>query len=166
MQLSTPKVIFCSEQPVNVILSTIKESNCNSTIVIFGDHPNAIPFSDVLSAYSDTEVANFRYVEPDDVKQTTCIALSSGTTGMPKGVELSNYCLMILNAELHVNVKNAVSLWFSPLYWVSGIMLNLKSIVHGFKVLLCPDFDEETTCLMIEKYKVRVIKASGGYCSW
>ncbi|CAL1680757.1 unnamed protein product [Lasius platythorax] len=157
LQLTTPKIIFCSEKPVNVILSAMKESNCNPTVVVFEDHPDAIAFSDILSMYNDAEVANFRYVEHDDIKQTACIVHSSGTTGMPKGVEMSNYCLLSISEDLNMNLTNAVSIWFSSLYWLSGIMMNLKAIVQGAKVILYPEFYEEVTCLLIEKYKVTVI---------
>jgi len=36
-------------------------------------------------------------------------------------------------------------------------MMNLKAIVQGAKVILYPEFYEEMTCLLIEKYKVTVI---------
>ncbi|KMQ89861.1 luciferin 4-monooxygenase [Lasius niger] len=157
MQLTTPKIIFCSEKPVNIILSAMKESNCNPTVVVFDDHPDAIAFSDILSMYSDAEVANFRYVELDDIMQTACIVHSSGTTGMPKGVEISNYCLLLISEDTNMDLTNAVLTWFSSLYWISGILMNLKSIAQGAKVILYPEFDEEMTCLLIEKYKVTVI---------
>lgn len=155
-KLTTPKIIFCSERPVNVISSAIKESNRNTTIVIFGDHPGIISFSEILSIYSDVEVANFRYVEIDDIKQTAYIVHSSGTTGMPKGVEISYYSLLLLSEDNNINMTNVVSVWFSSLFWFSGIMMNLKSIAQGAKVILYPEFDEEMTCRLIEKYKVRI----------
>ncbi|GAB1860346.1 Luciferin 4-monooxygenase [Camponotus japonicus] len=157
IQLTTPKVIFCSEKPVNVILSAMKESNCNAMIVVFGNHPNAISFSDILNMYSNAEVANFRFAEVGDIKKTTCIMHSSGTTGMPKGVEMSNYCLLRISEDKNLDMSNAVSIWFSSLYWISGILMNLKSIVQGAKVIIYPEFDEEMTCQLIEKYKVTVI---------
>lgn len=156
MQLTTPKIIFCSEKPVNIILSAMKESNCNPTIVVFGDHPDAISFSRILSMYSNAEVANFRFAEVDDIKKTTCIMHSSGTTGMPKGVEMSNYCLLRISEDKNIDATNAVSIWFSSLYWISGILMNLKSIKQGAQVIIYPEFDEEMTCRLIEKYKVRI----------
>lgn len=157
MRLTTPKIIFCSEKSVNVILNTIKESNYNPIVVIFGNHPDAISFSDILNMYTDAEVANFRRVEPDNIKQTTCIMLSSGTTGMPKGVEMSNYSLLRVSDDKNLDVTNAVAIWFSSLYWLSGILMNLKTIVQGSKIILYPEFDEEMTCQLIEKYKITLI---------
>ncbi|XP_029176790.1 4-coumarate--CoA ligase 1-like [Nylanderia fulva] len=48
-------------------------------------------------------------------------------------------------------------MWFSSLYWISGIMMNLKSIVQGAKAIIYPEFNEEMTCTLIEKYKITVI---------
>lgn len=134
----------------------MKESNCNPTVVVFGDHPYAISFSNILSAYSDTEVANFQFVELDDIKKTGCIMHSSGTTGMPKAVEMSNYSVIYLIDDINTDLTNEVSIWFSSLYWISGIMMNLKFFVQGAKVIIYPKFDEKMTCKLIEKYKVRV----------
>lgn len=157
IQLITPKIIFCSEKSVDVILNAVKESNYNPTVVTFGNHPDAISFSDILSMYMDAEVANFRYIEPDNNKQTACIMHSSGTTGMPKGVEISNYCLLHVSEDKNFDMSSGVTIWFSSLYWLSGMLLNLKAIAQGVRVILYPEFDEEMTCRLIEKYKVKVV---------
>lgn len=154
LQMIMPKIIFCSEKSVAVVLTAIKEKNCNSKVVVFGKHAGAISFSDILKNCNDAEVANFRYVELDDIQKTACIIHSSGTTGMPKGVELSNYTLLSVSEDNNLNMTNAPALWFSSIYWVSGVMLNIKAVTQGAKVILYPNFDEEITCQLIEKYKV------------
>jgi len=123
-------------------------------MVVFGKHAGAISFSDILRNCNDTEVANFRYAELDDIKKTACIMHSSGTTGMPKGVELSNYNMLLISQDNILDMANVPTLWFSSLYWISGVMLNMKAITQGAKVILYPEFHEEMTCQLIEKYKV------------
>ncbi|XP_018393717.1 PREDICTED: uncharacterized protein LOC108772644 [Cyphomyrmex costatus] len=157
LRLIMPKVIFCSEKSVDVVLSAIKEQNCNTMIVVFGKHVDAISFSDILSNYNDVEVANFRYIDLVDVKKTACILLSSGTSGMPKGVELSNYALLLVCQDTNKNISNMSLLWFSSLSWVTGVLLNLITIEQGNKVIIYPEFNEEMTCRLIEKYKVEVL---------
>jgi acyl-coenzyme A synthetase/AMP-(fatty) acid ligase len=152
-----PKVIFCNERSFGVILKAIKKTNYDPTMVIFGNHPEAIPFANILNSYSNTEVANFRYVELDDIKKTACILHSSGTTGMPKSVELSNFALIMIGIDKALNIVTTVTLWFSSLYWVSGLLMNTKSITQGAKVIIYPEFDEEMTCKLIDKYKVRIV---------
>lgn len=158
LQLTMPKVIFCNETSVDVILRALKEKNCSVTVVVFGKRDNTISFSDVLKNCNDEEVANFRYVKVDDLKKTVCIMHSSGTTGMPKGVELpNNYITMsvlTVSQEKNWYTKNKPSLWFSSLYWISGILMNFNSITNNSKIILYPQFDEEILCRLIEKYKV------------
>jgi len=150
-----PKIIFCTMKPVDVILKAMKNKNCSPIMVVYGDYPNTISFSKILSSYNDAQVANFRYLELDDIKKTSCIIHSSGTTGMPKGVELSNYSILALAQDLTISMVKVVAMWFSSLYWLSGLIMNMKSIVQGAQVILYSDFEEEMICKLIEKYKVR-----------
>jgi len=154
LQTTTPKIIFSSEKSVNVVLSAIKEQNCSSTVVVFGKHVDAVSFSDILRNCNDAEMTNFRYIELDDIKKTACIMHSSGTTGIPKGVELSNYSMFFVCQQNIVNMTNVPSLWFSSLYWMTGIMMNFNGIMQSTKAIIYPEFDEEMTCRLIEKYKV------------
>ncbi|KAG5344632.1 4CLL5 protein, partial [Acromyrmex charruanus] len=105
-----PKMIFCSEKSINVILNAIKKQNYNPMIVIFGKHVDAVSFSDILKNYNDAEITNFHYIELDDIKKTACILHSSGTTGMPKGVELSNYAMLILMQHHWIHITNVSSI--------------------------------------------------------
>ncbi|XP_072767551.1 luciferin 4-monooxygenase-like [Anoplolepis gracilipes] len=153
IELTSPKIIFCNEKSANVILNAVKKNNCDPTIVVFGHHPDITSFSNILNSCNDAEIANFRYIELDNIKKTVCILHSSGTTGMPKGVEISNYCLLFLIEGKSLNI-NTVSIWFSSLYWISAVIMNINAIAKGIKVIIYPEFDEEMTCLLIEKYKV------------
>ncbi|XP_039309755.1 4-coumarate--CoA ligase-like 7 isoform X2 [Solenopsis invicta] len=154
LQLTTPKMIFCNEKTVDVILSAIKAKNYSLKVVVFGKHASAISFNDILKNCIDAEIANFRYAELNDIKQTSCIMHSSGTTGMPKGVELSNYTMMLISEDKNFETTNIPILSFSSLCWISGTMLNMKAIAQGAKMIIYPEFDEEITCKLIEKYKV------------
>lgn len=149
-----PKAVFCTKKSVDVVLQALADKKCDSIVVVFGGHPGTIAFSDVLSGHSDAQIANFRYTELDHPDQTFCILHSSGTTGMPKGVEISASCMHRIIESSNINVAN-IALWFSSLYWISGVMMNLKAIVGGIKVIIYPHFDEEMTCRLIGKYKVR-----------
>jgi len=138
LQLTTPKIIFCTEKPVDMILKAMKNKSYSPIVVVYGDYPGTISFSKVLSGYTDVQVANFRYLEL-----------------MPKGVELSNYCLL-LNAEVQDSLDvSMVTMWFSSFYWISGIFLSIRSIARGVKIIIYPYFDAEMTCRLIQKYKVR-----------
>ncbi|KAL6261338.1 hypothetical protein P5V15_006436 [Pogonomyrmex californicus] len=162
LNLTMPKIIFCCEKSVHVILSAIKEKNCNSTVVVFGKHINAISFADILKISSDAEVTNFHYAELDDIKKTACILYTTGTTGLPKGVELSNYSMIYISGNIKENKaiqgnETINLLSFSSLSWMSGIMMNTYAIMYSVKIILYPEFDEEMMCRLIEKYKITTL---------
>jgi len=154
LQLLTPKIIFCTKKPVDEILKAIKDKKYSPIVVVYGDHPGTISFSEVLSGYSNMQVSNFRYLELDDIKKTSCILHSSGTTGMPKAIELSNYTILLIAETEDSLDMNMVGIWFSTLYWITGLILSIRSIVHGVEIVICPYFDEEMTYRLIQKYKV------------
>ncbi|XP_039309199.1 acetyl-coenzyme A synthetase [Solenopsis invicta] len=155
LQMMTPKIIFCSEKSVHAVLSAVKKQNYSCKVVVFGKHAGATSFFDILKNCNDAETANFRYVKLDDIKQTACILHSSGTTGMPKGIELSNYSMIALIQTNNMNVTNMPSLWYSSLYWMTGIIMNFCGIAQSFTAIIYPEFDEEMTCRLIEKYKIQ-----------
>ncbi|XP_039309759.1 luciferin 4-monooxygenase isoform X2 [Solenopsis invicta] len=155
LQMTTPKIIFCSEKSVHAVLSAVKEKNYSCKVVVFGKHVGAISFSDILKNCNDAEAANFRYVKLDNIKQTACILHSSGTTGMPKGIELSNYAMIALVQINNMDVTSMPTLWYSTLYWLTGILMNFCGIIQNFKAIIYPEFDEEMTCRLIEKYKIQ-----------
>ncbi|XP_011056051.1 PREDICTED: 4-coumarate--CoA ligase 1-like isoform X1 [Acromyrmex echinatior] len=157
LQLMMPKMIFCSEKSVNIILSAIKKQNYNATVVVFGKHVDAVSFSDILKNCNDVEVTNFRYIELDNIKKTACIMHSSGTTGIPKGVELSNYAMLFISLQYEINLTNVPSLWFSTIYWITGVIMSFSGIIQSTKAIIYPEFDEEMTCRLIQKYKIETV---------
>lgn len=155
LELMTPKVVFCTKKPVELIFKAMEDQNYHPIVVVYGEpYPGTIPFSNVLSGYNEAQVANFRYLELDDIKKTVCVIHSSGTTGMPKGVEISNYAVLMIMQDNTISLNDMIVLWFSSLYWISGIIMNIKSIAQGASMIIYPHFDEEMTCRLIEKYNV------------
>lgn len=87
---------------------------------------------------------------------------SSGTTGLPKGVMLSNRNITSIFGmadtlnELHPVLFDGTScLGLLPFYHIYGSILVLfLRVVTGKKLIVLPRFDPETFLAAIEKFKV------------
>ncbi|XP_076669257.1 uncharacterized protein LOC143369328 [Andrena cerasifolii] len=155
MTLSQPKVIFANEKSVGVAIEASKIEVFHTKFVCFGDYPGAVPFSEVMSGHSESAVAHFRCTEIGDPEQTATLLYSSGTTGLPKCVQLTHRGLLYaLESFGAIDMKANLPLWFSSLYWISGTLLSMKSIRAGTKRLVTPNYTAKIACEIIEKYKV------------
>ncbi|XP_016768747.1 4-coumarate--CoA ligase 1 isoform X3 [Apis mellifera] len=159
--LSQPKVIFVNEGSAEIALEAAKIELHHTKLVCFGYYPGIIPFSETLKYHDKSTVANFQCTDIDDPLHTGLIMFSSGTTGMPKGVQLSHKSILNI-MELREGFPYGIQtqLWFTPLYWISGSFLNLKSIYFHIKKISAPEFNEKIACEIIEKYKVDWIMLS------
>lgn len=156
LALSQPKVIFANEKSVAVISEAAKIELYHLKMVCFGYYPGTTLFSETLKGHTESAVKNFRCREINDPSHTGLILFSSGTTGMPKGVQISHKALLnALDSKTSFSLTEHVTMWFSSLYWISGSVLSLKSIVSSTKKIIGPEFDGKATCEIIEKFKVR-----------
>lgn len=155
VKLSEPKIVFANEQSVGAALEAAKIEVIETKVVVFGDYPGTIPFAEILKDHSKSDIANFRCTRVDNPQDTAAILYSSGTTGPPKGVQLSHFSLLN-HLEVHegLTLNGQTPLWFSSLYWITGTLLTLQSLVSGVQRIIAPKFEEEVACRIIEKYKV------------
>ncbi|KRT82352.1 AMP-binding protein, partial [Oryctes borbonicus] len=92
VNLSKPKVIFCSEKTIKTFLHMLPRFPFVRKIILIGEetinHPVVIRLSDILKDVDDDapidETFEVTEVNPDEAIAT--ILCSSGTTGLPKGV--------------------------------------------------------------------------------
>ncbi|KAK7044883.1 AMP binding protein [Favolaschia claudopus] len=119
-----------------------------------------LTLSDLLSGGKLNSEAKF---EGALAHETVYLCYSSGTTGKPKGVELSHQnittILDILAADLFSGVKtptgNCTTLGFLPFYHLYGLAAILQcTVVLGWSTVIHSQFNPEQFCAAIEKYKV------------
>lgn len=110
--------------------------------------------------------AAWDWIEPSDPKKTTCaLNYSSGTTGVPKGVQISHYAYVAnceqviyqakLDPDYEVKTKRARGLAFLPFYHAYGQTYYVANLPHQrVTYYVMPKFDFLKMLQYVEKYRV------------
>ncbi|KAI1429203.1 AMP-binding enzyme [Xylaria sp. FL1777] len=120
---------------------------------------------------SETDAAKFDWIEPADPKATTCcLNYSSGTTGVPKGVEISHYSYVAnganvryvddMDPDITEKRKTYRQLCFLPCYHGYGQTYFMSNFPQaGIPVYIMPSFNFEKMLQHIQRYRISQIVA-------
>ncbi|XP_076649572.1 luciferin 4-monooxygenase-like [Halictus rubicundus] len=154
IRTTEPKVIFTNQKLARVVLEAVKIETSEAKVVTFGDYLGSVSFLDVLQDHRESDVADFQ-CENVDLDDTALIIFSSGTTGLPKGVELSHKMILIsADTTPGLDLSQERPLWFSPTLWITSVLFTLKYLVSRSRKIIGSDFEPQIACELIEKYKV------------
>ncbi|GLV41651.1 uncharacterized protein CBL_06880 [Carabus blaptoides fortunei] len=148
LTLTRPKLVFCDAESEQLIDSALQVLDLQCGIVTFGEMAKHTPFSDYLIAHS----TEFKPLRPKHSKETACIMFSSGTTGLPKAVCVTQCSLLEVTRQMLV--CNVVLTVTSP-YWISNIAMVARTILTGKTRVICKTFDENTVVKVIQDYEVQ-----------
>lgn len=156
--LTRPKIVFVNAESATCLAQVVKENNLSTKLVVFDE---LVGFEDtsltnILRSQNAAEIDKFECVKltsPDDIATIVC---SSGTSGLPKGTEISHASM--INYMEHVKVhdlRDHVSMWTPTMRWYCGLFIIIKAILDYSKRIIIPDCeDSEEICQFIEKYEV------------
>ncbi|KAI0390153.1 acetyl-CoA synthetase-like protein [Xylariaceae sp. FL0594] len=126
-------------------------------------------WTELLASEQDGEA--FDWIEPAAPQETTCcLNYSSGTTGVPKGVEISHYSYVAngvqvqfleeLDPDFLEKRKTHRQLCYLPCYHAYGQTFYMCNFPRkGTPVYIMPSFDFEKMLQYIEKYRISHIVA-------
>ncbi|XP_029711464.1 uncharacterized protein LOC109406984 [Aedes albopictus] len=152
-----PQVIFCDQDTWPEMAAAVKMTKLQTDdVFIFGDtgvegyrHAN-----ELLVATGKEDVFVPEYFE-DAGSRLAVIVCSSGTTGRPKGVCLSNGSIIANVISMTENYSSDVMLCFSSLYWLSGLFFLLAGTAAGAtRVITKEVFNPALALEIIEKFRV------------
>ncbi|XP_011872253.1 PREDICTED: luciferin 4-monooxygenase-like [Vollenhovia emeryi] len=138
LSLISPKVVFANANSVENLVEAAKEENLQVKIVVIGSLPGFVSLTDILhDQVTQSEIDEFRCTVVDNPRDTAIICASSGTTGMPKGTELSYVSFYnSITAIEEVNMINEVSLWFPTIRWHCGLTMLFELIMSNAKWII------------------------------
>ncbi|KAK4225347.1 4-coumarate--CoA ligase-like 7 [Podospora fimiseda] len=124
-----------------------------------------------LLAGNFSQAKTWNWTEPSDPAETTCcLNYSSGTTGVPKGVEISHYSYVAngvgvvfnhrLDPEWRAKEKSGRALCFLPLYHAYGQTYFIANMAKmGVPVYVMPAFDFIKLLEYIQKFRITMLAA-------
>ncbi|KAH8407146.1 hypothetical protein KR222_009166, partial [Zaprionus bogoriensis] len=148
--ITKPCLIFCDGDEYAKVKSATK--NLNVKIVTMRDHHmDSISINEVLASAVEPNFEPARLEKGND--QTLAILCSSGTTGTPKAVTISN-SRKIINSSRYLSISD-VQYTHSTLDWVTGLLTTVTSGAYSTtRVIADNPFDPAHFLQVIEKYKV------------
>ncbi|KAK5648569.1 hypothetical protein RI129_003461 [Pyrocoelia pectoralis] len=157
LDLAKPKVVLCSLTVVPNLLN-IKEKYIFMPHIITIDGPLEFNNEDLSSMDSLIEnVSNTDDLQMENlnIKDSAFLLLSSGTTGLPKCVELSHENLIptvnIINDARYLGIsKEDVVVSILPFFHIYGLILHLSPIFTLAKVILMKHFKPDLFLQLIQ----------------
>lgn len=169
LNLSKPKIIFVSPYASDKVVRVAKKLSYVKKIILMDD---ANPFGNSVTLLKDFTnpkvIANVKFIpQAVDKSKTVCMILcSSGTTGLAKGVQLSQaniivatrFCKNNILNLIEMNENERVMMGLLPWFHAFGIlsMTGVLACAHGTIVLL-PKFEEGLFLSCIENYRCTIL---------
>lgn len=174
MNISTPKVVFCSPAVAQKFIDLTKKLPYIERILILDDGPldlnlNVPGLVQTMNEFirsvlggGDVNVRTFEPVDGDNSKMAALILCSSGTTGLPKGVTLTHLNMKIRaihsrNPDYFVQETSQNILGLLPFFHSYGMSVGITAIGNHNTVICLSKFEEDAFLKAIQDYKINTL---------
>lgn len=157
---TTPKVLLYSGDFTNDVAEIRNQKLEIRNYVHFEGEgiAGSLLYQDVLDGSVDTAVT----CETLDKEDIACLVFTGGTTGLPKGAQISHRMINwnVLNTVIHDLHHDDIYLNVFPLFHTGGLFAYTSSqIVFGNTTIITRQFDPEQVLDLIEQEQVTVFAA-------
>ncbi|KAK3932453.1 Luciferin 4-monooxygenase [Frankliniella fusca] len=169
MNISRPRIVFASSLTISRVIKAAENIDSIRDIVLIGrTNPGPLPYnirrlSDFINS-PQCSSSTFIPAQVNHERDVCLILCSSGTTGLPKGVELThrNFITFIQVCMLgalpqHDDNGPENLLGLLPFYHGYGFALLSLAIVRGDKVVVFPRFEEELFLRAVQDFKISTL---------
>ncbi|KAH8414503.1 hypothetical protein KR215_007682 [Drosophila sulfurigaster] len=162
INLSKPKVIFASKITVDRVAKVAKNNKFVKAIIALSgnstNHPNVQLFTDLMNNDKFKTTPDFTSPTANKDEDVSLIVCSSGTTGLPKGVQLTQSNLLAtLDSQLQptmIPLNEITLLTVIPWFHAFGCLTLITTATRGTRLVYLPKFEENLFLSAIEKYRV------------
>ncbi|KAM8714049.1 hypothetical protein ACLKA7_014242 [Drosophila subpalustris] len=149
-EITKPMLIFCDGQDYQKVHAATR--GWHPEIFTLIDHVEGVPKIETLLEPTTTEM----FYQPEPLKtggdQTVAILCSSGTTGLPKAVCISNS--MLIQENMLVSSESII-FTSSSLDWITGLWAFVFSTVFGCtRIITNKPFSPEYFVKLVKNYKI------------
>lgn len=164
VNISKPKYIFVSPLTLKHVKKYVKKLSWTPILISISDDPtvDVASINKLIVDIPSSSITDFQIADVDIDQHIVAILCSSGTTGLPKGVMLSdkNY-LTSLQSMLETTVSLAsegqVIMCILPFFHAYCFTVLLMALIAGSKCIVFPQFEEKAFLETIQKYKIEVL---------
>lgn len=103
--LSKPKMIFVSPPFFDKIFAVAQRNPFVKHLILYDSldgvkkYSNVLSFNEIMQFQNALNILNFK-CQPQNMKENVTVVLcSSGTTGLPKGVQLTQFNFILANVQ-------------------------------------------------------------------
>ncbi|KAJ4501964.1 hypothetical protein HRR83_009458 [Exophiala dermatitidis] len=175
---SEAKYLFCSDASIDTGIEAARQAGMDKSRVfvyndnVFLDDEAARPalkgckyWSELIAPAEDAKDFQWEELDGDKCHKTIALNYSSGTTGVPKGVEVSHYNYIantlqynhLPTLEPDYAKKNARAKWlcFLPLYHAMGQTIYIAGgLLREVPVYIMPKYDFVEMLANIQKFRI------------
>lgn len=153
LSITKPKLIFTAVSCLRTIENVIKELEVPTKIVVIGHTDKYPTVHQLLRGDCDLDFNPIDFKNPHD--HIAFLMSSSGTTGLPKCVEVTHGALMMQTQLIwSMQLQGIKLLNMSTLFWISGVIVALLAIDRGVIRILTSPFNPTEALQNIEKYEI------------
>ncbi|KAG4075442.1 hypothetical protein HA402_015095 [Bradysia odoriphaga] len=170
LQLSKPRFVFTAPSTAEQTVKVCKHLKFVERVIVFGRdkvHSNAISLQDFIQKYEKKDLNVEKHVaQRVNRDQVAYIATSSGTTGLPKAVLITQMNIMSVvqgmrdafNLAKQFLGDNIVSSSIAPWFHSMGFFaMILNACSRDVTFVFLPKFDNESFLRCIQEYKVSTV---------